>query len=127
MDETTVSSGAKTPVSTQDVASAANAGIEHRQAYGTAKTENLRDSGWWRILLPTVVGLFCLALLAFPIAILSPLLAKSFDPTAAANVQHTPLTWIWITMIVVEVAIAVVIVWGLLRIFMTQAGNYRNR
>ncbi|HET9920685.1 MAG TPA: hypothetical protein VFQ30_12630, partial [Ktedonobacteraceae bacterium] len=25
---------------------------EHRQAYGTAKTENLRDSGLWRVLLP---------------------------------------------------------------------------
>src|ERR1051326_769130 len=28
---------------------------EHRQVYGTAKTENLRDSGAWRIILPTFV------------------------------------------------------------------------
>ncbi len=126
MDETTVNSAAKMPASTQDTPSPAKADIEHRQIYGTAKTENLRDSGWWRIILPTVVVLFCLALLAFPLAILSPLLATSFNPTAAANVQHTPLTWVWITMIVVELAIAAVIVWGLLRIFITQAGNYRR-
>src|SRR5690242_10540832 len=46
---------------------------EHRQAYGTAKTENLRDSGLWRVLLPAFVVLCCLALLAIPLIILTPL------------------------------------------------------
>ena len=36
---------------------------EHRQSYGTAKTENLRDSGLWRTLLPAAIVVFCLALL----------------------------------------------------------------
>lgn len=99
---------------------------EHRQAYGTAKTEDLHDSGLWRFLLPAFVVLCCLVLLAFPLIILTPLFLKSLDPTAAANVAHTPLTWIWIVMVVIEVVIIAVIIRGLIKIFMTQAGNYRN-
>jgi hypothetical protein len=100
---------------------------EHRQAYGTAKTEDLRDSGLWRFLLPAFVTLCCLVLLAFPLIILTPLFLKSLDPNAAANQAHTPLTWIWIVMVIIEVIIIAVIVRGLVKIFMTQAGNYRNR
>jgi hypothetical protein len=98
---------------------------EHRQAYGTAKTEDLRDSGLWRFLLPAFVVLCCLALLIIPLLILGPLLYNSFDVHAAANQQHVPLTWVWIVMVVVELGTAAVIIWGLVRIFMTQAGNYR--
>lgn len=93
---------------------------EGKQAYGSAKTENLRDSGLWRIILPTVVILSCLALLAIPLIILFPLLYRSFDPHSA----H--LTWLWISMIVIEVTVATVIIRGLVRIFMTQAGNYSH-
>ncbi len=53
------------------------AATEHRQAYGTAKTENLRDSGLWRIILPAFVALLCIALLAVPLIILIPLFVRS--------------------------------------------------
>ncbi|HLJ33119.1 MAG TPA: hypothetical protein VKU38_05685 [Ktedonobacteraceae bacterium] len=93
---------------------------EQRQAYGTAKTENLRDSGAWRVLLPGFVALCCLALLAVPLLILIPLLSDSIDASSATH----SLIWLWISMIVIEVAVAVGIIWGLVKIFMTQAGNY---
>jgi uncharacterized membrane protein YcjF (UPF0283 family) len=87
--------------------------VEHRQAYGTAKTENLRDSGTWRYLLPGFVVLCCAAVLAIPVIILILLFhnAPSF-------------VWVWIVMLVIEVGIAVIIIRGLWSIFMTQAGNY---
>ncbi len=98
---------------------------EVRKAYGTAKTENLRDSGLWRILLPAVVVAFCLVLVAFPLIILTPLFLHSLDPSAASNVLGRPLTWIWIVMVLIEAGIIIVVVRGLIKIFMTQAGNYR--
>jgi hypothetical protein len=101
------------------IESPAAGGTEHRQAYGTAKTENLRDSGAWRFVLPAFVVLLCLALLAIPLLILGPLLYGSFAPQ-----QHVQLTWVWIVMILIEVGTAAVIIWGLVKIFMTQAGNY---
>jgi len=93
---------------------------EQRQAYGTAKTENLRDSGAWRVLLPAFVVLCCLALLAIPLLILIPLLSDSIDASSATH----SLIWLWISMIVIEVVVAVGIIWGLVKVFMTQAGNY---
>ncbi len=137
MDETSSSPNVSTEKSTTEqrpgvssakssAESTAVAASEHRQAYGTAKTENLRDSGLWRILLPAFVILCCVALLAVPLIILVILLVTSLDPIAAANTEHIPLTWVWITMIVIEVIIAAVIIRGLIKIFMTQAGNYRS-
>ncbi len=99
---------------------------EHRQAYGTAKTENLRDNGLWRIILPAFVLVCCLILLAFPLIILTPLFFKSLEANAAANIAHTPLTWIWITMVIIEVGIIAIVIRGLIKIFMTPAGNYSN-
>lgn len=93
---------------------------EQRKAYGTAKTENLRDSGTWRILLPSFVALCCLALLAVPLLILIPLLSDSIDASSPTHM----LIWLWISMIVIEVVVAAGIIWGLLKIFVTQAGNY---
>lgn len=98
---------------------------DHREAYGTAKTENLRDSGWWRVLLPVIVIGGSLALIAIPLIFLVPLLVKSFSSNYAANVQGTPLTWLWIVMILLVLAIDVVIIRGLLKVFFTQPGNYR--
>jgi len=95
---------------------------EHRTAYGTAKTENLRDSGMWRYILPAFVILLCLAILAVPLLILIPLFVNSLDVTS-----HTHnLTWLWLTMIVLEIGIAALIIYGLLKIFLTQAGNYQS-
>jgi hypothetical protein len=92
---------------------------ERRQAYGTAKTENLRDSGLWRIILPGFVILCCLGMLAIPLVILIPLLSNSLS-------NHITLIWLWIILIILDVGIAAIAVGGLLRIFMTPAGNYRS-
>src|SRR5260221_12407965 len=46
------------------------AASEHRQAYGTAKTENLRDTGLWRFLLPAFVILDLGTRLVVPLLIL---------------------------------------------------------
>jgi hypothetical protein len=98
------------------------AATEHRTAYGSAKTENLRDSGWWRLVLPAFVVLLCIAVLAIPQIILIPLFVNSLD----VNAQTHNLTWLWTTMIVLEIGIAAIIIYGLLKIFLTQAGNYRS-
>ena len=101
--------------------------IEHREAYGTAKTENLRDNGLWRVILPAFVVVCCLILLSFPLIILTPLFFNSLNSTAAANVAHTPLTWIWITMVIIEAAIIAIVIRGLIKIFMTTAGSYSSK
>lgn len=111
-------------ISASQTTAAEQPATEGRTAYGTAKTENLRDSGLWRILIPAVVVAFCLVLVAFPLIILTPLFLHSLDPAAASNALGKPLTWIWIVMVLIEASIIVVIVRGLVRIFMTQAGNY---
>jgi hypothetical protein len=100
---------------------------EHREVYGTAKTENLRDNGLWRIILPAFVVVCCLILISFPLIILTPLFFNSLNSTAAANVAHTPLTWIWITMVIIEAAIIAIVIRGLIKIFMTTAGNYSSK
>ncbi len=102
-----------TPVSTV-------AQTEHRQAYGTAKTENLRDNGAYRIIWPTLVVLFCIALFAVPLIILIPLFINALAPNAATH----SIYWLFIVMVVIEVGIAVLVIRGLVKIFMTQAGNY---
>ena len=101
--------------------------VEHREAYGTAKTENLRDNGLWRIILPAFVVVCCLILLSFPLIILTPLFFKSLDSNAAANLANIPLTWIWITMVLIEVVIIAIVIRGLIKIFMTNAGSYASR
>ncbi|MEO8953615.1 MAG: hypothetical protein ACR2H5_04600 [Ktedonobacteraceae bacterium] len=93
---------------------------EHRKAYGTAKTENLRDSEAWRFLLPAFVIVLCALVLAIPLIILIPLFVTSLDVTAYTH----NLVWLWVTMIVIEVAVAIFIIRGVGRIFLTQAGNY---
>lgn len=95
------------------------AGTEHRQVYGTAKTENLRDSGLWRLILPAFVGLLCLALVAIPMIILVWLLVN-------AIIAGSGLIWLWITMIVLILVVVGVIISGLSRIFFTQAENYER-
>jgi hypothetical protein len=100
---------------------------EHREAYGTAKTENLRDNGLWRIILPAFVVVCCLILLSFPLIILTPLFFNSLNSAAAANVAHTPLTWIWITMVIIEAVIIAIVIRGLIKIFMTTSGSYSSK
>ncbi|HEX6478857.1 MAG TPA: hypothetical protein VF043_08420 [Ktedonobacteraceae bacterium] len=99
---------------------------ESRQAYGTAKTENLQDSGLWRIALPAFVILCCVALLAIPLIILIPLFSNSLMATAESNKAHISLTWLWIVLIILDVSIAAIAIRGLLKIFITQAGNYQS-
>jgi len=118
MDDTTPVNSAPTPPPVAAVATVP----EHRQAYGTAKTENLRDSGAWRILLPVCVAIGCLLMLAIPLIILIPLFVNSLDAKAATHGFGLP--WAWVVMIVIEVGVAAIIIRGLLKIFLTQAGNY---
>ncbi len=98
--------------------------IEHRETYGTAKTENLSDSGLWRLILPAAVVVFCIALIIIPLIILIPLLSNSIA-AAATGGKEGGLIWLWITMIILELAICAVVIRGFTKIFMTQAGNYR--
>ena len=121
-EKTTTEQAAMMPPAEAKLESTEVAASEHRKAYGTAKTENLRDSGLWRIILPAAVILGCLALLAVPLIILIPLFVNSLD----VNAQTHNLTWLWVSMMVIEVAVAAVIIRGLLKIFITQAGNYRS-
>ncbi len=100
--------------------------VEHRQVYGTAKTENLRDSGAWRWLIPVVAVVLCAALFVVPLLILIPLLYNSIVAISAGPQQEAQLLWLWIVMIILEIAIAIVIARGILKIFVTQAGNYRR-
>jgi hypothetical protein len=116
----------KTTQVQSSVSTAEKTGTEHRQALGTAKTENLRDSGWWRIVLPVFVIICCVALLALPLYILGQLLATTLKANSVINQLHIPLVWLWIAMIVIEVGVAAIIIYGLLRIFLTQAGNYNH-
>jgi hypothetical protein len=95
-------------------------GIEHREAYGTAKTENLRDSGAFRVILPGFVVLLCLALFAIPLIILIPLFINSLDPSAATH----SVGWLFIVMIIIDLSVDALIIRGLIKIFLTQAGNY---
>lgn len=127
---TKTDTSAEKPLTAQEMAAtspdvaAEKPASEARKAYGTAKTENLRDSGLWRILLPTFVAVCCLAVLAIPLIILIPLLFHSLSASAASNAAGIPLSWLWIVMIVIVLGIAAVIIRGLIKIFMTQAGNY---
>ena len=105
---------------------ATTAGVEHRQSYGTAKTENLRDNGYWRFLLPGFILVASIVLLAFPLIILTPLFLHSLDPLAAANQLNKPETWIWIVMFLVELGIIAVIIRGLAKAFLMQNENYRS-
>ena len=100
---------------------------EHREAYGTAKTENLRDNGLWRIILPAFVVVCCLILLSFPLIILTPLFFNSLNSNAASNLANTPLTWVWITMVIIEAIIIAVVIRGLIKIFMTNSGSYSSK
>ncbi|HEV2472197.1 MAG TPA: hypothetical protein VGS41_05995 [Chthonomonadales bacterium] len=124
MDDTTSTSNTSV-TATQPAANTVDDSA-HRQAYGTAKTENLRDSGLWRILLPGFVLVASVILLAFPLIILTPLFLHSLDPLAAANQLNRPETWIWIVMFLVEVGVIAVIVRGLAKTFLVGDGNYRR-
>ncbi len=123
MDDTssnTADQQATTGIATATTSAAESVGIEHREAYGTAKTENLRDSGAFRVILPAFVALLCLALFAIPLIILVPLFVNSLDASAATHY----VGWLFVVMAVIELAVAALIIRGLLKIFMTQAGNY---
>lgn len=97
---------------------------EHREVYGTAKTENLRDWGLWRILGPGAVITFCVTLFIVPLLILIPLLMNSIDGLMHGNAAEAQLLWVWITMIVLELAVAAIVAIGMIRALTTQAGNY---
>lgn len=98
---------------------------EHRQSYGTAKTENLHDSGLWRIMLPSAVVIFCAALVIIPLGILIPLLYNAVHALSTGGIEGQ-LIWLWVTLIVIEMGIVYMVLRGIFRIFLTQAGNYQH-
>src|SRR5438477_12175231 len=121
MDEktTTEQSTMVSPAEKSIPASSEVVATEHRTAYGTARTENLRDSGMWRYILPAFVILLCLAILAVLLLILIPLFVNSLDVTSH---MHS-LTWLWLTLIVLVVGCGVLISYGVLTMFCTQVGK----
>ncbi|WP_376796118.1 hypothetical protein [Thermogemmatispora sp.] len=120
--QSSITSGAQS----ESVAQRPAVANEERRAFGTAKTESLRDSGWWRIVIPAFVVVASAALFVVPLVLLITLLATtSLNTSSAVSRLGIPLGWLWIVMIVIEVAIAALIARGLLKIFLTDAGNYR--
>jgi hypothetical protein len=121
---------ASSSISTQNNAATAQpetATREHRQAYGTAKTENLRTSDLWRTLLPTFVILCGLALIVVPLVILIPLLGNSIAAIGdATQTGEAQLLWVWITMIVLEMALCFVIARWIFRVFFSQKTSYQH-
>ena len=103
-----------------------NTATEHRQAYGTAKTENLRTLGLWRILFPTAVVIFALSLFIVPLLILIPLLSNSIAAIGGENQSEAQLLWVWITMIVLEMSVCVVIARWAFKVFFSQATSYHH-
>jgi hypothetical protein len=104
------------------------AATEHRQAYGTAKTENLRDSGLWRILLPGFILVACLAILAVPLIILVDLLYGALTSTGSADVVtiHHQLAWLWVVMIILSLGLVTIIIRYFINTFFSQSNNYRK-
>src|SRR6476660_2787 len=112
------SSAAQKTLNQMDTATSARAETERRQAYGTAKTENLRDSGLWRIILPAAAIIFCAILFVIPLGILIPLLINSIQALHKPVAAEGQLIWLWLTMIVIEIGTAYIIARGILRIFL---------
>lgn len=126
MEEKSTQEAVGTAAQEQGSSSTKPSRTEHREAYGTAKTENLRDSGLWRILLPAAVVIFGLALFVIPLIILGPLLTNSII-ALTQNGGEGELLWVWITMIVLVVGTAAVVTWGIWRAMLTQAVNYEKQ
>jgi len=125
MDETRSSSTTSAEES-KDAALEQPPAQEHRQAYGTAKTENLRTLGLWRFFIPTIVGLFALALFVVPLLILIPLLTNSIIAIGSGDAGEAQLLWVWITMIVLEMAICGIIARWAFKVFFSQATSYHH-
>ena len=131
MMEKPTTSPAEQPGTEQSITTApektAQPAKEHRQAYGTAKTENLRDSGLYRILLPAFVLICCILVLVFPLLILIPLLTGAVTNMAPdVATAHQLLIWVWVVMITLELIIAGVIIRYFYRTFINEERNYQR-
>ena len=96
------------------------AATEHRQAYGTSKTENLRDSGLWRIILPAFLRIVTGCAMRYSKS--SP--RSRATASAAIELGSTALRLDSAFPCCIIAMGAAIVIWGLLKIFMTQAGNY---
>ncbi|HEY4383706.1 MAG TPA: hypothetical protein VGN34_04400 [Ktedonobacteraceae bacterium] len=105
-------------------ATSPDTGPEHRQAYGTAKTENLRDSGLWRVLLPGFIIICCLVVIAVPLVILIALLYGAITSTGSADVVaiHHQLIWLWVIMIILSLGLAALIIRYYITAFFSESG-----
>ena len=72
--------------------------------------EPMVDKTWRTFTMIVVLGLG-ISVVVVPLVLLIPLLFKSFDP---ANPGHD-LIWLWATMTVVEMGLAIFIIWTIFR------------
>jgi hypothetical protein len=70
--------------------------------------------------------LFALSLFVVPLLILIPLLANSIAAIGVGNQNEAQLLWVWITMIVLEMAVCVIIARWAFRVFFSQATSYQH-
>jgi len=56
---------------------------------------------------------------------LIPILYNAIRGLSTGTIEGQ-LVWLWVTLIVIEMGIVYMIVRGIFRIFLTQAGNYQH-
>ena len=66
----------------------------------------------WRAFTTIVVLGLGASVVLVPLILLIPLLIRAFDP---GNTTEHPLLWLWITMAVIEMGLAIFIIWGMFR------------
>jgi hypothetical protein len=66
----------------------------------------------WRAFTTIVILAMGVSVVLVPLVLLIPLLVRGADP---ANTTEHSLLWLWITMTVVEMALALFIIWSMFR------------
>ena len=74
----------------------------------------------WRAFTTLVILAMGIAVVLVPLVLLIPLLVRGADPN---NTTEHSLLWLWITMTVVEMALALFIIWSMFR---TAFGLWQN-
>lgn len=80
----------------------------------------------WRAFTTLVVLGMGAAVVLVPLVLLIPLLIRAVDP---GNTTEHSLLWLWVTMTVVEMGLAIFIIWGMFRTAfgLWQRNVYPNR
>jgi hypothetical protein len=77
----------------------------------------------WRGFTMIVVLAMGISVVVVPLVLLIPLLVRASDPNAPAYATEHQLLWLWITMTIIEMALAAFIIWT---IFRTVLGLWQN-